>query len=756
MLQPTSKEQYLLELANRFRLNPTAEYDLLLEDPFNADILEALGFFGVDRDVLAAQFAQLQAAQPLAWSEQLYAAATGHSQQMISADEQSHRVAGEAALATRVSSAGDLVYEDVSENIFAFSESPLYAHAAFAIDWGDDESDRDPETYGTGIQTPALHRLNLLNNSFREAGFSIIEERNPATDVGPEVVTQNFGDRTLNGEAWLLGVAFRDLDDDDFYSVGEGLGGVTVNISNGGFSFSTQTNDAGGYQALVPVNATSGYRVDFVRDGQTTGFDVSVTGENVKQDLRVEVGANPNNGRGKIAGIYFDDVNENGIQDSGENGLAGRRVFLDTNGNKQRDSGETRRTTDSEGVYFFNNLVPDTYAVLPEVPADRVQTLPGVVGAETYQIDDKTADSFAAFTSDTLVFNQFEAIASQGTLTSITVGLLDGVKPNELFIYQDTNNNNTPDSGDQKLVEVSPTIALNNGLTNVAIAPTTVSGTFFVGASYSQRATDAYNLVPRDTGRPAGQSWRASTSDPDSFTARAYASGNWMLRANATTAILPQVVAVSANRTVGGVNFGDAGDAVVGKGNTIAATFDVTNDHVLLGEASIALTIENQSGPAIGSYEMRLVYSDDEVIGNSDDQVVDRRTLTDLVTGEPISQRFTVQLPKDVLNSRAQREDAANQGSGYISQNVDYVALVDAEDTVLAIDDVTYFPWDINGNGTVTPTDAIFVVNRLGQGQGQPLSDPIADFDGGGVITPTDAIAAINRLGYRINSSVFE
>ncbi|NBD31953.1 MAG: hypothetical protein GVY17_03005, partial [Cyanobacteria bacterium] len=69
-------------------------------------------------------------------------------------------------------------------------------------------------------------------------------------------------------------------------------------------------------------------------------------------------------------------------------------------------------------------------------------------------------------------------------------------------------------------------------------------------------------------------------------------------------------------------------------------------------------------------------------------------------------------------------------------------------------DDITYFPWDIDGSGQVTPSDAIFVINRLGQTAN--AENALADFDGSGEITPTDSIAAINRLGYSINSEVIE
>jgi hypothetical protein len=72
---------------------------------------------------------------------------------------------------------------------------------------------------------------------------------------------------------------------------------------------------------------------------------------------------------------------------------------------------------------------------------------------------------------------------------------------------------------------------------------------------------------------------------------------------------------------------------------------------------------------------------------------------------------------------------------------------------LLATRNITYFPWDIDGSGQVTPSDAIYVINRLGQTT--TPENALADFDGSGQITPSDAIAAINRLGYAVNPTIF-
>jgi RHS repeat-associated protein len=184
-----------------------------------------------------------------------------------------------------------------------------------------------------------------------------------------------------------------------------------------------------------------------------------------------------------------------------------------------------------------------------------------------------------------------------------------------------------------------------------------------------------------------------------------------------------------------------------------AIAFDLANPHVLLGQAEITFTLENQSSSPLDAVDLQIAYSDDETFGDDDDQIVGNLTLTDLLVGEVMSDGLTVQLPVDLLNSRAQAEDTPGQGSSYVSQNVDYLGLVTRTGELLATRNITYFPWDIDGSGQVTPSDAIYVINRLGQTT--TPENALADFDGSGQITPSDAIAAINRLGYAVNPTIF-
>ena len=79
---------------------------------------------------------------------------------------------------------------------------------------------------------------------------------------------------------------------------------------------------------------------------------------------------------GGIEGTLFNDANGNGIQDSGEAGLAGRKVYVDLNGDGHWDTGEPYALTDTDGNYAITGLPPGTYDVLEALPAGWEQTTP--------------------------------------------------------------------------------------------------------------------------------------------------------------------------------------------------------------------------------------------------------------------------------------------------------------------------------------------------------------------------------------------
>ncbi len=237
------REQYMLELINRMRENPAAELPLLLNsgDP---NVQSALAYFDVDITVLQNQWNTLVAAPPLAWNDNLAAAAVGHNQAMFAAGQQGHQVAGEAPFGTRITNAG-YNWSNIAENVFASADSVFQAHAAFAIDWGNTS---------TGIQSPPGHRQNIMSTNFRDIGIGILDAPgNP--NVGPLLITQDFGNRFSYGNPNLLGVVFNDANANGYYDQGEGLSGVTLTITGTSGPVTASTTAFGGYQIALAAGS---------------------------------------------------------------------------------------------------------------------------------------------------------------------------------------------------------------------------------------------------------------------------------------------------------------------------------------------------------------------------------------------------------------------------------------------------------------------------------------------------------------------
>lgn len=279
---PTPNEILLLEFINRARANANAECARLAAST-DPDVLNAVSYFGVNKTMMASQFAALtQTTQPLAMNSRLLAAARIHSQDMLENVFQGHvssssppapNLPGDS-MGTRITRQG-YVYSTVAENVYAYADSPWHAHAGFNIDWG----------YGPGgMQSPAGHRLAIHNGTFREIGIGVLEgsRTNGSTTVGPLVVTQNFGTGSGGRQPFITGVAFLDTDSDGFYDPGEGLADVRVDVEAS--SYFTQTSTHGAY--AIPVTNDGTYEISFQRAGHPrVSRQVTVSGGlNVKVD----------------------------------------------------------------------------------------------------------------------------------------------------------------------------------------------------------------------------------------------------------------------------------------------------------------------------------------------------------------------------------------------------------------------------------------------------------------------------------------
>lgn len=267
---PAAELQYALELVNLTRTNPAVAADRLASSLSEATE-DTLDFFGVDLAQARREVAAMQTRQPLAWNEQLAKAAEDHSRDMAEKGFQSHTGSDGSTADQRMARHGYNGATRAAENAFAYAESVDHAIQAFVIDWG--VADKG-------------HRRNLLepdnggDDSFKDIGIGLVASKR--TGMG-KVMTQNLAVRP-NTSAQLLGVAYNDKDRDRFYDIGEGQGGVTVEVTApDGKITKLETAAPGGYQvALAPGR----YKVRAVQgDREIQSREVQIGSKNVKLDF---------------------------------------------------------------------------------------------------------------------------------------------------------------------------------------------------------------------------------------------------------------------------------------------------------------------------------------------------------------------------------------------------------------------------------------------------------------------------------------
>src|SRR5205823_4372818 len=155
-----------------------------------------------------------------------------------------------------------------------------------------------------------------------------------------------------------------------------GIQCVAVTLTGPGGTQTTTTDANGFYQFTnlvagtytVTVTPPAGYSAATTNaPGSTTATDsnsspATVTlATNSSTDVTIDFGfVNP---QGRIGDFVWNDLNNNGIQDAGEPGLANVTVTLSGPGGPQTT------TTNAVGYYEFNHLAAGTYTATVTAPA---------------------------------------------------------------------------------------------------------------------------------------------------------------------------------------------------------------------------------------------------------------------------------------------------------------------------------------------------------------------------------------------------
>ena len=171
---PTNDEQYMLQLMNEARTNPSAVAQEISQN-ITPDIQATLNYYGVNLQATLQKIATSPTQPPLAWNAQLAQAAQGHSQDMANNQFQSHTGSDGSSPQQRIQGAGYNNATSTGENAYAYSSSVEQAMEAFLLDWGVSD-----DGHRMNIQQPNVSS----QNAYRDVGIGLVSTSGTSS-VGP-------------------------------------------------------------------------------------------------------------------------------------------------------------------------------------------------------------------------------------------------------------------------------------------------------------------------------------------------------------------------------------------------------------------------------------------------------------------------------------------------------------------------------------------------------------------------------------------
>lgn len=276
-----------------------------------------------------------------------------------------------------------------------------------------------------------------------------------ALTAGQNYTTADIG---FGPFAQLGDFVWNDLNADGFQDLGEmGIAGVTVTLTLPGGGTSTAVTDANGYylfDKLVPGAYTATVTSPL---GLTATTAISYTATLTAGQFydTADFGFR---GGSSIGDRVWYDTDGDGVQDTGETGIAGVTVYLyqDANHNGYFDDGEPfvgTATTDANGNYIFGNLPPGDYLAV----IDR-SSYPGGTGPTTPTSLPITLPANTAYATADFGFGPFSAIGDTVYIDANANGVQDtgtntepGVAGVTVWLYEDTNGNGVVDAGEPLL-----------------------------------------------------------------------------------------------------------------------------------------------------------------------------------------------------------------------------------------------------------------------------------------------------------------
>ncbi len=252
-------------------------------------------------------------------------------------------------------------------------------------------------TYTISGVTPGSVTIVIQSRSGWHATSPIGGARSIALKNGENVLGVNFGEEQLKNSS-ILGTAFADKNKNGIRDAGElGLPRIVVYLD---------LNNNAARDATEPWTTTSEdqFFTPSINEAGTYSFTHLASGTyQVRQELSTLLSATPATEfvhsatiaaaqnvtgvdfadvyrRNEIHGIKFDDSNHNGVQEAGENGIAGTRVFIDLDRDDIFDAGEPETTTGTDGSYEFLDLGPGAYVIREALEPGHSRSWPTTTG----------------------------------------------------------------------------------------------------------------------------------------------------------------------------------------------------------------------------------------------------------------------------------------------------------------------------------------------------------------------------------------
>jgi uncharacterized protein YkwD len=261
---PTADEQYMLELINRARANPTAE---ATRD-------------GIDlNEGLTAGTISTAAKQPLAFNPDLIDSALGHSQWMLDNQLFQHDGPGTTDPGTRMQDAG---YDFTGTS--GWGENIAWEGSTGSINTTSTTNDEENDLFIDSDEPGRGHRVNIEDSAYKEIGVGIAT--GTFDGYNAEMTTQDFA--YSGSTSFLTGVAFNDaVTADNFYEPGEGLGGITITATRASDNavFTTQTWASGGYTLALSPGTYQITASGTSLPGALNGGNVTINQQNVEVDF---------------------------------------------------------------------------------------------------------------------------------------------------------------------------------------------------------------------------------------------------------------------------------------------------------------------------------------------------------------------------------------------------------------------------------------------------------------------------------------